>query len=61
MAVFWLLVCGRSKKFSLNSRKSEVQIADLLKNLQQASTEVVNAVEEGKIQVRSALETVSKD
>lgn len=54
------VVADEVRNLALNSQKATVQIADLLKNLQQASTGVVNAVDDGRNSISNALETVSK-
>lgn len=54
------VVADEVRNLASNSQKATEQIADLLKNLQQASTEVVNAVDDGRNSISNALTTVNK-
>lgn len=54
------VVADEVRNLASNSQKATEQIADLLKNLQQASTEVVNAVDDGRNSISNALETVAE-
>jgi methyl-accepting chemotaxis protein len=54
------VVADEVRNLASNSQKATVQIADLLKNLQQASTQVVNAVDDGRNSISNALCTVKE-
>ncbi|MBF7072131.1 methyl-accepting chemotaxis protein [Glaciecola sp. MH2013] len=54
------VVADEVRNLASNSQKATEQIATLLHTLQQASTEVVNAVQDGRVTIASTLDTVNK-
>jgi methyl-accepting chemotaxis protein len=54
------VVADEVRNLASNSQKATEEIATLLQTLQQASTEVVNAVQDGRETIANALDTVNK-